>query len=442
MNWSLIAGLFAAAVLLLLLVRYFGGIMRLRAALRRVANGDLGRPLTLDLPRGLRAAQRDVEAIARQARDLDRAAHRERSELNAILASIPEGIFTVDRRLCLLQANRGVEAMFQLSASPVGRSVVEAFGHAAMHRLVQEGLEGGKQHRGEITVDQAEATRVFELSISPLELGSDHPGAVVVVHNITRIKSLEQVRREFVANVSHELRTPLTIISGYLETLADGGLDDRPMAENALGVMVKHADRLGRLVDDLLIISRAESRSVPLEIQRIDLRDLLRRVVEQFDEPIRSQAATVRITAADGDLTVEADAVRLEQVFINLLENALKYGNRPGLAIDLYAERAGPNIHVQVTDNGPGIPREDQEHIFERFYRVHKDRSRETGGTGLGLSIVKNVIMAHGGNVLVRSAPGEGSTFTVALPIRQSAAVAPAPWSAAKKTATEDTSGG
>ena len=442
MNWWWVVGLFAGAVLSFFIVRYFAGIMRLRSALRCVANGDLGRPLTLDLPRGLRAAQRDVEAIARQARELDRAAHRERSELNAVLASIPEGIFTVDRRLCLLQANRGVEAMFQLSASPVGRSVVEAFGHAAMHRLVQEGLQGGKQHRGEITVEQAGTTRVFELSISPLELGSDHPGAVVVVHNITRIKSLEQVRREFVANVSHELRTPLTIISGYLETLADGGLDDRPMAENALGVMFKHADRLGRLVDDLLTISRAESRSVPLEVQRIDLRDLLRRVVEQFDEPIRSQAATVRITAADGDLTLEADAVRLEQVFINLLENALKYGNRPGLTIDLYVERGGPNIHVQVTDNGPGIPREDQEHVFERFYRVHKDRSRETGGTGLGLSIVKNVVQAHGGNVSVRSAPGEGSTFTVVLPLLQSAPVAPAPWSAAKKTATNGTPGG
>jgi two-component system phosphate regulon sensor histidine kinase PhoR len=235
------------------------------------------------------------------------------------------------------------------------------------------------------------------------------------------------------------LRTPLTIISGYLETLADGGLDDRPMAENALGVMFKHADRLGRLVDDLLTISRAESRSVPLEVQRIDLHDLLRRVVEQFDEPIRSQAATVRITAADGDLTLEADAVRLEQVFLNLLENALKYGNRPGLTIDLYVERGGPNIHVQVTDNGPGIPREDQEHVFERFYRVHKDRSRETGGTGLGLSIVKNVVQAHGGNVSVRSAPGEGSTFVVVLPLLQSAPLAPAPWSAAKKTATNGT---
>ena len=435
MNWWWVAGPLAAALLLLLL-RYVRGILRLRAALRRVAHGDLGRPLALDLPRGLRAAQRDLEAIARQARDLDRAAHRERSELNAILASIPEGIFTVDRRLCLLQSNRGVETMFQLSASPVGRTVVEAFGHAAMHRLVQEGLQGGKPHRGEITVEQNGTRRVYELSISPLELGSDHPGAVVVVHNITRIKSLEQVRREFVANVSHELRTPLTIINGYLETLADGGLDDRAMTENALGVMVKHADRLGRLVDDLLTISRAESRSVPLETQRLDLRELLRRIVEQFDEPIRRQAATVRITSADGDLSLEADAARLEQVFLNLLENALKYGNRPGLTVDLYAERAGPNIHVQVTDNGPGIPHEDQEHIFERFYRVHKDRSRETGGTGLGLSIVKNVVQAHGGTVSVRSHPGEGSTFTVVLPVSQTKPVALPPWSASKKTAT------
>ena len=434
MNWWWVAGLLAA--LLLLLVRYVRGILRLRAALRRVAQGDVGRPLALHLPRGLRAAQRDLEAIARQARDLDRAAHRERSELNAILASIPEGIFTVDRRLCLLQANRGVEAMFQLASSPVGRSVVGAFGHAAMHRMVQAGLQEGKPHRGEIVVEQGGTRRVFELSISPVPLGPDQAGAVVVVHNITRIKSLEQVRREFVANVSHELRTPLTIINGYLETLADGGLDDRAMTESAIGVMVKHADRLGRLVDDLLTISRAESRSVPLETQRLDLRELLRHVVEQLDELIRRQAAAVRITSADGDLSLEADAVRLEQVFLNLLENALKYGNRPGLSVDLYVERAGPNIHVQVTDNGPGIPHEDLEHIFERFYRVHKDRSRETGGTGLGLSIVKNVVQAHSGTVSVRSRPGEGSTFTVVLPVSQPKPVALPPWSAARKTAT------
>jgi two-component system phosphate regulon sensor histidine kinase PhoR len=437
LSWWWFAALAAAAVVWLL-SRYVTGIVRLRRSLRRVARGDLERPLALDLPRGLRAAQHDLESIARQVRDLDRAAHREREELTSILASIPEGIFTVDRRLCILQANRGVEAMFQLAASPAGRTVVEGFGHAAMHRLVQEGLAGGKPHRGEIIVEQGGMRRVYELSISPLGQRSAQPGAVVVVHNITRIKNLEQVRREFVANVSHELRTPLTIISGYLETLSDGGIDDPALAENALGVMSRHADRLGRLVDDLLTISQAESRSIPLETQQVDLRELLRHVVGQLDEVIRRQDATVRITTAGGDLSLDADASRLEQVFLNLLENALKHGNRPGLKVDLYAERSGANVHVQVTDNGPGIPRDDQEHIFERFYRVHKDRSRETGGTGLGLSIVKNVVQSHGGTVSVHSIPGEGSTFTVVLPIRQAATVAPPPWSAAKKNATAD----
>ena len=413
--------------LFFVIFRHVAGIRRLQAGLRRVANGDAARPLALDLPRGLRAAQRDLEAIARQARDLDRAAHRERSELNAIVASIPEGIFTIDRRLRVLHANRGVETMFQLAASPVGRTVVEAFGHATMHRLVQAGVAEKQPHRGEIVVEQDGTRRVYELSISPLEQGPESSGAVVVVHNITRIKNLEQVRREFVANVSHELRTPLTIINGYLETLMDGGLDDRAMAETALGVMFKHADRLKRLVDDLLTISRAESRAFRLETERLDLRDLLRRIVEQFDGPIRAQGASVRLTAGSEDLTLEADALRLEQVFLNLLENALKYGNRPGLCVEFYAERAGPSLHVQITDNGPGIPHEDQEHIFERFYRVHKDRSRESGGTGLGLSIVKNVVQAHGGTVSVRSIPGEGSTFHVTLPVRQPAEVAPPP---------------
>jgi signal transduction histidine kinase len=205
------------------------------------------------------------------------------------------------------------------------------------------------------------------------------------------------------------------------------------MATNALGVMFKHADRLKRLVDDLLTISRAESSTFRLETERLDLRELLRRVVEQTDGLIRAQGASVRITAAGDDLTLEADALRLEQVFLNLLENALKYGNRPGLQINLYVERAGPSIHVQITDNGPGIPHEDQEHIFERFYRVHKDRSRESGGTGLGLSIVKNVVQAHGGTVSLRSSPGKGSTFNVVLPVRQPAPLAPPPWSATKK---------
>jgi two-component system phosphate regulon sensor histidine kinase PhoR len=412
-----IIGIAAAMVVLLVaLRRYIAGIVRLRAGLRRVARHNLDIPLMLDLPRGLRSAERDIKAIASRIRELDRAATHERFGLTAILASIAEGVFIVDPRMKIRLANPGLEKMFDLAGSPAGRTVMETFRNLDIQRLVEEALSEGRARRGEIVIGQGRTARTFELGVSPLRLEDGEPGAVVVAHNITKIKSLERVRREFVANVSHELRTPLTIINGYLETLLEGGLEDRVMAENALGVMFRNSERLRHLTDDLLVISQAESRSVPLDLHPVELRELVRRVVGQFDEQISAQGVEIRITTADEDLVVDADAVKLEQVFVNLLDNALKYGNRPGLTVEFYAERLGPDVHMQVSDNGPGIPYEDQEHIFERFYRVHKDRARHTGGTGLGLSIVKNVVEAHGGNVSLQSIPGTGSTFHVVLP--------------------------
>ena len=422
MSYYWLIGIAAAlGVLLLALRRYVAGIIRLRAGLRRVARDRLDIPLMLDLPRGLRAAERDLKAIASRIRDLDRAATQERFGLTAILASIAEGVFIVDPKMKIRLGNAGLEKMFGLAGSPAGRTVMETFRNLDIQRLVEEALRENRARRGEISLEQGRTIRTFDFSISPLRLEDGESGAVVVVHNITQIKGLERVRREFVANVSHELRTPLTIINGYLETLLEGGIEDRVMAENALGVMFRHSERLKHLTDDLLVISQAESRSVPLDRQPVELRELVRRVVGQFDEPIRAQGAEIRITTADEDLFVEADALKLEQVFVNLLDNALKYGNRPGLTVEFYAERLGPNVHLQVSDNGPGIPYEDQEHIFERFYRVHKDRARHTGGTGLGLSIVKNVIEAHGGVVSLQSIPGTGSTFHVVLPAADSA---------------------
>jgi len=409
-----------AAILLVALRRYIAGILRLRNGLRRVAHDNLDMPLMPDLPRGLRAAEHDLKTIASRVRDLDRAAASERFGLNAILGSISEGVFIVDPKLKIRLGNTGLEKIFGLAGSPSGKSVMETFRNLDIQKLVEEALREGRPRRGEIAIEQGRDLRIFEFSVSPLLLEGGETGAVVVVHNITKIKSLERVRREFVANVSHELRTPLTIINGYLETLLEGGLEDRVMAENALGVMFRHSERLKHLTDDLLVISQAESRSVPLDLQPVELRELIRRVVAQLDEPIRAQGAEIRITTADEDLAIEADAVKLEQVFVNLLDNALKYGNRPGLTVEFYAERLGPKVHLRVSDNGPGIPYEDQEHIFERFYRVHKDRARHTGGTGLGLSIVKNVVELHGGEVSLQSLPGTGSTFQVVLPAAQS----------------------
>ena len=265
-------------------------------------------------------------------------------------------------------------------------------------------------------MDEGSGARYFEFGVSPVVMDDGAPGAVVVVHDISKIKTLEKVRQEFVANVSHELRTPLTIILGYLETLIDGGLDDRKMTEDALQVMFRHAERLKHLVDDLLTISRAESRTMPLHLETVELAPLLQRVAEQLAEPMRRQGAKIEIESPEDGLTVGADALRIEQVLVNLLENALKHAGREGLVVKIRVERHANAVVIEVADNGPGIPYEDQEHIFERFYRVHKHRSRDTGGTGLGLSIVKNVVQAHGGTVSLRSVPGRGATFLVSLP--------------------------
>lgn len=417
----IIAGL-VVLVLALVARRHLVGIFRLREALRRVARNELNMPLLLDLPRGLRSAERDLKEIASRIKNLDQTAAQERFGLSAVLGSIGEGVLIVDRNLRIRLSNLGAARLLDLQGPTEGRPLVDAFRSAEVQQLVRDVLTRAQPRRGEVTIGAGGSARVLELSVSPLPVDKGGSGAVVVLHDITQIKGLERVRREFVANVSHELRTPLTIISGYLETLLEDGMEDPQTTENSLRVMFKHSERLQHLVDDLLTISQAESRSIPLDLQHLDLCEVVRRVIEQLQELVRAREADVKLVADAETIPCEGDPVRLEQVFLNLLENALKHGNRSGLAIRIRLEQSGPQILAEVKDNGPGIPFEDQEHIFERFYRVHKDRSRDTGGTGLGLSIVKNVVVAHGGTVSVRSTPGEGSTFLVTLPARQETA--------------------
>jgi signal transduction histidine kinase len=242
---------------------------------------------------------------------------------------------------------------------------------------------------------------------------------LAVFQDVTEVRTLEAARREFVANVSHEFRTPLTIINGYVETLLDGTDDDPAMVGVSLQAIHRNVQRLALLIDDLLTISSFEGRARLLECRKTDLQRTFESVVENFRPDIESRSALVEVDWKPEVRHAEADQRRMEQVFSNLLENALRYVETGDPRISVQAEPDGDGLLFSISDNGPGIPYEDQAHIFERFYRVRKDRARDAGGTGLGLSIVKNIVLAHGGTVLLESTPGNGATFRIRMPIRQ-----------------------
>lgn len=400
---------FAALAFLVILAFYGIGLCRLRVGLRRLADGGESVPLTL-APRGLRSTAADLQRLATRVGELERASSAERSGFSAVMGSLPEGFLIVDSGLRIRMANRGAEDFF--GASPAGRTVLEASRNHEVHRIIEEGLHSGRAIRGEAMPAEG---RAWELSVAPLALGDGTPGAVVVVHDISKLRGIERLQREFVANVSHELRTPLTIISGYLEALSEGGLEDRAMAREAVEAMARHSDRLRRLVDDLLVISRVDSEKITRQREQIDLSALLRQVVGQCTEV--ADGAVIEVFGVEAACHLDADSRGLEQAFFNLVDNALKHGRGEGLRVSVALATGSGQAIITVTDNGPGIPYADQGRVFERFYRVHKHRSRDTGGTGLGLSIVQKVIAEHGGSVSLESVPGTGTSFRVTLPV-------------------------
>jgi two-component system phosphate regulon sensor histidine kinase PhoR len=237
-----------------------------------------------------------------------------------------------------------------------------------------------------------------------------------VLHDVTELRRLENVRREFVANVSHELKTPVTAIKGFVETLRDGALDDRPQAERFLDIVARHAERLQAIIEDLLSLSRLEQEEGALDLPHLDtaLTDVLQSAVQDCAVKAEARQMAVNVTCSPG-LRARINAPLIEQAIVNLLDNAINY-SKAGSTVWVEAAEEGADIILQVRDQGIGIPQQHLPRLFERFYRVDKARSREHGGTGLGLAIVKHIALVHGGRVSVSSAVGKGSTFTIYLP--------------------------
>jgi len=336
-----------------------------------------------------------------------------RTQQETLFNSMVEGLLLLDESGRIQLANRAFITLFDLQVDIRGKTILEAL---RLHELAQlvDVLASGGQVLGHQMKLSGPSEHWLQINGAAILNGGGRHGTLLVFHDLTRLKRLERTREEFVANVSHELRTPLSLIKGYVETLLDGAKDNPEVAGKFLQTIDRNAERLRLLIEDLLTISELESGRVKLNLQTVALQPLVAKV---FND-LQSRAATKRIEFFNQltDLAVRADTDRLEQVLANLIDNAIKYGRPEGTVKVGACATTGGQIETFVQDDGPGIPAESLERLFERFYRVDKARSREQGGTGLGLSIVKHIIQNHGGRVWATSEPGKGATFFFTLP--------------------------
>jgi two-component system phosphate regulon sensor histidine kinase PhoR len=341
-------------------------------------------------------------------------AHEHAQQL-ALFNSMVEGVLLLDASGRVRLINQALEQLFGLNSDIRGRTIMEAFRLHQLQELVNRAVIEKQVLGEEIDLPGLDGRCLQVNAVSLVNRESRQQGMILVFHDLTRLKQLENTRKEFVANVSHELRTPLSLIKGYVETLMDGAKDDPAVAQRFLQTIDKHADRLTYLIEDLLTISKLESGQIVLNLQRVELRPIVERVIDDLS----SRAAEKKIkleSSLPPDVFVHADADRLQQVLSNLVDNAIKYGKPEGDVVISSEWIDGKTVKVSVEDNGPGVPAEATERVFERFYRVDRARSREQGGTGLGLAIVKHIVQSHGGEVGVTSELGKGSKFYFTLP--------------------------
>jgi two-component system phosphate regulon sensor histidine kinase PhoR len=388
----------------------------------QLAAGEWPKSYYVDGPPLVEQVSRHLESVGARLEAFQRQQQEEDFNLNVLLANMVEGVMVVDQRHVVRLVNDELLHLFDLKQSPLGRTVLESLREARVEMIIREAILRSEPGQQEVVLESAApglSPRHFDISVVPIRTPKGEVrGAVVVFHDITRIKQLEVVRQDFVANVSHELRTPLAIFRGYLETLADNRELPREEAQRILETMKRHSDRLNALVEDLLILTRLEARQVETEFSTIRVDAFFRQLVRDWGNRTNSGEVDIAIEAP-GDLPpLDVDAFRLEQVIFNLLENAVAYSNPPRRIV-LSAALLDGWMEMRVADNGIGIPPGDLPHVFERFYRVDKGRSRASGGTGLGLSIVKHIVQSHGGTVHAESELGKGTTIVLRLPLRQ-----------------------
>ncbi len=408
-----VALLAAAAAAAITALRSRGPIRAVTRTAESIAAGDLGARVQSDEGGDLGRLGDALNHVARDLSGTIAALRAERDLLSGILDGMGEGVLLVGRDERIILANQALRGMALIGDDAMGRLVLEAIRNAALKEALDEARAGGEPVAREIELGRVPPRRLLvRASRLPAQDGSPRPrGVIAVFHDVTDLRRLETIRTDFVANVSHELRTPVTAISTAAETLLGGALDDPADAAEFVGVIDRHAVRLRHLVDDLLDLSKLEAKGYRLALADLDLGAVVAHTAALLEEPARKRRMSVRVEPM-ADIKVRADRRALEQVVMNLLENAIKYAGE-GAHVTLRAAARGDHVELAVADDGVGIPAAHLGRLFERFYRVDAGRSRELGGTGLGLSIVKHLVEIMGGAIRVESEPGRGACFTI-----------------------------
>lgn len=383
-------------------------------ASRRFAAGDFSRRISRYPHDEIGELAETLNMMAGDLENKIREIEKQNQHLAAVFNSMIEGVIVTDKSGKIIAVNPTIERIFSVKSQDCkGKLLLEAIRNNEIFEVVNDVLNRGEPVSRDLNLILP-VQKIFQVNASAIFEKDKVSGSLVVIHDITGIRRLETMRRDFVANVSHELKTPLTSIKGFVETLLEGALDDKENSRNFLKIIQEHANRLDNLINDLLALSYLESQKAELKKEELNLQELADKVSAGF----RAQLKKKQIELKDNlpsQLTVKADKNKLEQVLTNLIDNAIKFNKEKGW-INIDFQDTYYSLKVLVEDSGMGIPAKDIPRIFERFYRVDKARSRELAGTGLGLSIVKHIVELHGGSVGVESTEGLGSKFYFTLP--------------------------
>ncbi len=392
-------------------------IEQMKKSAEHFANGDLSHRLTPPQTEEMGGLADAMNQMAAQLNDRIETIIRQRNQLETVLASMLEGVIAIDTEERIVSINQTAARLFEKEpADCQGKSIQEIIRSPALQQFIRAAISNTNPTEEDITVFQNEE-RVIGVKGSPIfDANQDQIGTLVVFHDVTKLRRLENMRRDFVANLSHEIKTPLTAIKGFVETLQQGKVEKKQEKERFLGIIQKHVDRLDAIIEDLLALSRIEQEDDKKEIQfeSVKIADVFQAAIQLCRPKAEKQNIHINLDC-EKDTTALLDPALIEQAVVNLLDNAIKF-SEPGSTIHVKSHHQGNEMILSVQDQGIGIAQKHLPRLFERFYRVDKARSRSMGGTGLGLAIVKHIAQAHGGHVTVDSKLGEGSHFSIHIP--------------------------